>query len=96
MPLVPRRRLRDSWCLPVFPEGLPAPRQSTLVPSRDGFHHYLGTVGLVFDYTVRLTDGVSLGGGLHLVAFIVFLVVAELAVAFALTRDVQCRRVCVS
>ena len=37
--------------------------------------------------TVRLTDWVSLRGGLHLVAFIVFLVVAELAVAFALTRD---------
>ena len=37
--------------------------------------------------TVRLTDWVSLRGGLHLVAFVVFLVVAELAVAFALTRD---------
>ena len=37
--------------------------------------------------TVRLTDWVSLRGGLHLVAFVVFLVVAELVVALALTRD---------
>ena len=37
--------------------------------------------------TVQLTDWVSLRGGLHLAAFVVFLVMAELAVAFALTRD---------
>ena len=37
--------------------------------------------------TVRLTDWVSLRGGLHLVPFVVFLLAAELAVALVLTRD---------
>jgi hypothetical protein len=68
-------------------------RAYRLVDNLHWYHHVMVFITILVPLiwsliiTVLLTDWVSLRGGLHLVAFIVFLVVAELAVAFALTRD---------
>ena len=68
-------------------------RALRLLDNLHWYHHVMVFITILVPLTwsliitVRLTDWVSLRGGLHLVAFVVFLVVAEMAVAFALTRD---------
>ena len=68
-------------------------RAYRLLANLHWYHHVMVLITILVPLiwsliiTVRLTDWVSLRGGLHLVPFVVFLLAAELAVALVLTRD---------
>ena len=68
-------------------------RAYRLLSNLHWYHHVMVLITILVPLiwsliiTVRLTDWVSLRGGLHLVPFVVFLLAAELAVALVLTRD---------